>query len=118
MGFVEEYKVTLTTDGAGAGIAETPVLQNVSLKAVKIAYDSATAGAVTTISTNGSTVTAITGNTDLFNGLGIAPLDSTGSPNPQMSYEVPIANSSISVAMIGGGATKNHIVTFYVVRGN
>ena len=35
MGFIEEYKVTLTTDGAGAGSAETSVLQNVSLKQLK-----------------------------------------------------------------------------------
>lgn len=118
MGFIEEHKITLTTDGAGAGSAETSVLQNVSLKAVKIVYDSATAGAVTTISTNDSTVTAITGNTDLFNGLGIAPLDATGNPNPQLSYEVPIANSSINISMTGGGANKDHVLTFYVVRGN
>jgi len=118
MGFIEEHKVTLTTDGAGAGSAETSVLQNASLKAVKIVYDAATAGCVTTISTNGSTVTAITGNSDLFNGLGIAPLDASGNPNPQLAYEVPIANSSITVSMTGGGATKSHVLTFYVVRGN
>lgn len=118
MGFIEEHKLSLTTNGSGAASGSTSVIQNGTIKGFSIDYDAATAGCVTAFSVNGVTPLSITGNTDIFGNMSQQVLNSSGTAVTNAHSDVVIANSAISVSMTGGGATKTHSIVIYVERGN
>jgi hypothetical protein len=119
MGFIEEIRLSLETNGSGAGSVTSNTLQNVAIKAVSVVYDSAPGGcslAVTKTSPSETPIT-ISGNTDFAYYPQATTVDNTGSPLAT-STDYVIANGTITVTATTGGASKTHIIKVYLERLN
>jgi len=120
MGFIEEIRLSLETNGSGVGSATSNTLQNVAIKAVSVVYDSAPGGcslAVTKTSPSETPIT-ISGNTDAVYYTQATAVDNTGSALAGTGTDYVIANGAITVTATTGGASKTHIIKVYVERLN
>lgn len=119
MSFIEEAKLSLTTDVSGDATTSTDTLQGVEIVAIAVDYDaSAAAGTdlTVTLSNPNSDILTLTNNvTDALHYPTVATSDGTGSARTDYVNNI-LVNGTITAKIAQGGSTKTSTVTVYYRR--